>query len=198
MILCNSVGIGSCELCNIVALFVACQVTRTRQCRLHSARISDSRQSTVLGKLLVAVGEDNVLWGTDAIWYGPSQVAIDAFRAFQIPASMREQYGYLEMVRDDPGSWRGQMVALDPSAWAEYLPTCGAEGADEATSPQGRDFLADSNRHVPRTAARQTRSAHVMDDSSSPGGATRAGPVSASPGGGSAAVVIEVELLRSH
>ena len=51
----------------------------------------------VLGKLLVAVGEDNVLWGTDAIWYGPSQVAIDAFRAFQIPSSMREQYGYPEL-----------------------------------------------------------------------------------------------------
>jgi predicted TIM-barrel fold metal-dependent hydrolase len=51
----------------------------------------------VLGKLLVAVGEDNVLWGTDAIWYGPSQVAIDAFRAFQIPLAMREQYGYPEL-----------------------------------------------------------------------------------------------------
>jgi predicted TIM-barrel fold metal-dependent hydrolase len=51
----------------------------------------------VLGKLLVAVGEDNVLWGTDAIWYGPSQVAIDAFRAFQIPPAMREQYGYPEL-----------------------------------------------------------------------------------------------------
>jgi predicted TIM-barrel fold metal-dependent hydrolase len=48
----------------------------------------------VLGKLLVAVGEDNVLWGTDAIWYGPSQPAIDAFRAFQIPAELRERHGY--------------------------------------------------------------------------------------------------------
>lgn len=48
----------------------------------------------VLGKLLLAVGEDRVLWGTDAIWYGPSQPAIDAFRAFQIPQDMRERYGY--------------------------------------------------------------------------------------------------------
>jgi predicted TIM-barrel fold metal-dependent hydrolase len=45
----------------------------------------------VLGKLLLAVGEDRVLWGTDAIWYGPSQTAIDAFRAFQIPEAMRER-----------------------------------------------------------------------------------------------------------
>ena len=51
----------------------------------------------VLGKLLLAVGEDNVVWGTDSIWYGPSQVSIDAFRAFQIPAEMRERYGYPEL-----------------------------------------------------------------------------------------------------
>lgn len=51
----------------------------------------------VLGKLLLAVGEDNVVWGTDAIWYGPSQVSIDAFRAFQIPKEMREEFGYPEL-----------------------------------------------------------------------------------------------------
>jgi hypothetical protein len=51
----------------------------------------------VLGKLLLAVGEDNLIWGTDAIWYGPSQVALDAFRAFQIPAWMRERWGYPEL-----------------------------------------------------------------------------------------------------
>ena len=48
----------------------------------------------VLGKLLKYVGPDNVLWGTDAIWYGPTQAAVDAFRAFQIPESMQAAYGY--------------------------------------------------------------------------------------------------------
>jgi hypothetical protein len=51
----------------------------------------------VLGKLLVELGEDNVIWGTDAIWYGPSQVALDAFRAFQIPVEMQERFGYPEL-----------------------------------------------------------------------------------------------------
>ena len=51
----------------------------------------------VLGKLLNAVGPDNVLWGTDAIWYGPTQAAVDTFRAFQIPAWMREEFGYPEL-----------------------------------------------------------------------------------------------------
>ena len=51
----------------------------------------------VLGKMLLAVGEDNVLWGSDSIWYGPTQPAIDALRAFQIPEALRVQYGYPEL-----------------------------------------------------------------------------------------------------
>jgi hypothetical protein len=48
----------------------------------------------VLGKLLVNLGEDRILWGTDSIWYGSPQDQISAFRTFQIPDSMQEQYGY--------------------------------------------------------------------------------------------------------
>jgi hypothetical protein len=51
----------------------------------------------VLGKLLLAVGEDNLLWGTDSIFYGSPQGQIDALRAFQIPVSLRDQYGYPEL-----------------------------------------------------------------------------------------------------
>ena len=51
----------------------------------------------VLGKLLVAVGEDRVLWGTDSIWYGPPQPLIDAFRAFTIPERLRAAHGYPEL-----------------------------------------------------------------------------------------------------
>jgi predicted TIM-barrel fold metal-dependent hydrolase len=48
----------------------------------------------VLGKLLLHLGEDNIIWGTDAIWYGPTQPVLDAFRAFQIPDALCEEYGY--------------------------------------------------------------------------------------------------------
>lgn len=48
----------------------------------------------VLGKLLLALGEDNILWGTDSVWYGSTQPLIDAFRAFQIPEEYQERYGY--------------------------------------------------------------------------------------------------------
>ena len=48
----------------------------------------------VLGKLLVAVGEDNVLWGTDSIWFGSPQDQIQAFRAFEISEELQERHGY--------------------------------------------------------------------------------------------------------
>ena len=50
-----------------------------------------------LGKLIKACGEDNVLWGTDSIWYGSPQDQIDAFRAFEISAELREKHGYAEL-----------------------------------------------------------------------------------------------------
>lgn len=48
----------------------------------------------VLGKLLVAVGEDNLLWGTDSLWYGSPQDQIQAFRAFEISTELQERLGY--------------------------------------------------------------------------------------------------------
>jgi predicted TIM-barrel fold metal-dependent hydrolase len=50
-----------------------------------------------LGKLIAACGEDNVLWGTDSIWYGSPQDQIQAFRTFQIAAPLRERHGYPEL-----------------------------------------------------------------------------------------------------
>jgi uncharacterized protein len=50
-----------------------------------------------LGKLILHCGEDNVLWGTDSIWYGSPQDQIVAFRTFQISRELRERYGYPEI-----------------------------------------------------------------------------------------------------
>lgn len=48
----------------------------------------------VLGKLLVAVGEDRILWGTDSIWYGSPQSLIDSLWTFEIPEDMQAEFGY--------------------------------------------------------------------------------------------------------
>jgi hypothetical protein len=57
--------------------------------------MSDADQAAhLLGKLLKHVGEDNVLWGTDSLFYGAPQDQIQAFRTFQISEEFQERYGY--------------------------------------------------------------------------------------------------------
>ena len=50
-----------------------------------------------LGKLFKYVGQDNVVWGTDSVWYGSPQDQILGFRSFQIAQELREEYGYPEI-----------------------------------------------------------------------------------------------------
>jgi hypothetical protein len=64
--------------------------------RFVSTRDPDSA-AHLLGKLFKYVGEDNVLWGTDSIWYGSPQDQIQAFRAFQISEALRDAHGYPEI-----------------------------------------------------------------------------------------------------
>jgi predicted TIM-barrel fold metal-dependent hydrolase len=54
----------------------------------------------VLGKLLVALGPDRIVWGTDCAWYGSPQPLIDAFRAFVIPEEMQARFGYPALTAD--------------------------------------------------------------------------------------------------
>ena len=51
----------------------------------------------VIGKLLLHLGEDNIVWGTDCVIFGSPQPLIDGFRAFQIPDEYRELYGYPQL-----------------------------------------------------------------------------------------------------
>ena len=53
-----------------------------------------------LGKLFKYVGQDNVLWGTDSIWYGSPQDQIQAFRTFQISQEFQERYDYPEITAE--------------------------------------------------------------------------------------------------
>lgn len=50
-----------------------------------------------LGKLFKYCGEQNVLWGTDSIWYGSPQDQIQAFRSFQIAPELVEAHGYPDL-----------------------------------------------------------------------------------------------------
>ena len=51
----------------------------------------------ILGQLMKFMGPDRIVFGSDSIWYGSPQWQIDAFWRFQIPAGMRQKYGYPEL-----------------------------------------------------------------------------------------------------
>ena len=52
-----------------------------------------------MGQLLKTCGSKNILWGTDSIWWGSPQWLIDAFKVLQIPASLREEFGYPQLTK---------------------------------------------------------------------------------------------------
>lgn len=74
----------------------------------------------LLGKLLVHLGERRILWGTDSIWYGSPQAQIEAFRAFEIPESMQEEFGYPALTADIKARILGlnaaELFGVDPAA----------------------------------------------------------------------------------
>ena len=118
-----------------------------------------------VGKLLQRVGEDNVLWGTDGIWYGSPQPQIMAFRAFQISAEHQERYGYPaltdEVKRKVFGLNAARLFGVDPEATR-----CALDG-DALEAGEGRGPLA---RRVGRpTRHRGSREARSPAARCSPG-----------------------------
>jgi predicted TIM-barrel fold metal-dependent hydrolase len=73
-----------------------------------------------VGKLLRYVGEDRVLWGTDAVWYGSPQPQIMAFRAFEISKAFQELHGYPELTAERKrkvfGTNAAALFGVDPVA----------------------------------------------------------------------------------
>ena len=62
----------------------------------YSMRDPDSA-AHIVGKLVKHIGERNVLYGSDCIWYGSPQDQIQAFRTFQISDEFQDKYGYSKM-----------------------------------------------------------------------------------------------------
>jgi hypothetical protein len=66
----------------------------------------------VLGKLLRHVGQDNLLWGTDCLFYGSPQPLIQAMRTFQISEELRERHGYPKLTKE----LRAKILGLNGAA----------------------------------------------------------------------------------
>nr|VFK23616.1 MAG: hypothetical protein BECKLFY1418C_GA0070996_11485 [Candidatus Kentron sp. LFY] len=81
----------------------------------------------LIGKLLKYLGEDNVLWGTDCIFYGSPQDQIQAFRTFQISEEFQEKFGYPKITDDIRAKVFGlssaKIYGIVPERYAQARPT---------------------------------------------------------------------------
>jgi hypothetical protein len=106
-----------------------------------------------MGKLFHYCGEDNVLWGTDSIWYGSPQDQIQAFRTFQISAELREKHGYPQITP----ALRAKVFGLN--AARVYGVSAAEVKKSAARDKVGREKLAYQERPEPhfRTWGPKTR-----------------------------------------
>jgi hypothetical protein len=51
----------------------------------------------ILGQLLKFKGHNQILFGSDSVWYGSPQWQLEALWRFQIPEAIREKWGYPEL-----------------------------------------------------------------------------------------------------
>jgi predicted TIM-barrel fold metal-dependent hydrolase len=79
-----------------------------------------------MGKNIKYYGSDHVVWGTDCLWWGSPQWAIDAFKRFQISDEMCEKFGYKKLTREDKAKIFGLNAAriykIDVKAKRKALP----------------------------------------------------------------------------
>jgi predicted TIM-barrel fold metal-dependent hydrolase len=64
-----------------------------------------------MGKNIKHYGADHVVWGTDCLWWGSPQWAIDALKRFQISDEFCEKFGYKKITNEDKAKIFGQNAA---------------------------------------------------------------------------------------
>lgn len=80
----------------------------------------------LIGKNIQTYGADHVIWGTDCLWWGTPQWAIDAMKRFQIDDSLCEKFGYAKVTTEDKKKIFGENIAkvykVDLAAKRNALP----------------------------------------------------------------------------
>lgn len=98
----------------------------------------------VLGKLLKYLGPDRICWGTDAIYTGSPRAQIAAFRAFQIPTQLQEQFGYPALTDEVKAKILGlnnaRIYGIDPTATLKAVTTDGLSKAKALLKASGQQI----------------------------------------------------------
>jgi hypothetical protein len=79
-----------------------------------------------IGQNIKHYGADHVIWGTDCLWWGSPQWAIEAFKRFQISDELCERFGYKKISKEDKAKIFGlnaaKLYKVDVKAKRNPLP----------------------------------------------------------------------------
>ena len=68
---------------------------------LQLARVAPRKVQIQMGELLMHVGSDKLLWGSEAAMTGAPGPFLDMFLGFEIPDDLRQGFGYPQLTMDD-------------------------------------------------------------------------------------------------
>lgn len=81
----------------------------------------------LIGRNIRYFGADHVLWGTDCLWWGSPQWAIEAFKRFQISDELCERFGYQKITAEDRrlifGLNAARLYGIDPTTRLNEIST---------------------------------------------------------------------------
>jgi uncharacterized protein len=86
----------------------------------NAVMTNPTQAAHIIGKLLLHVGENNLLWGSDAIWTARPQPYVESFWNFEITQEFQDMYGYPaltpEIKRKVLGLNSARVFNIDPVA----------------------------------------------------------------------------------
>lgn len=94
-----------------------------------------------MGLNIKTYGADHVVWGTDCLWWGSPQWAIEAFQRFQISDEFCDKYGYKKITDEDKAKIFGlnaaRLYGVDVKAQRNALPADALSQLKEAYLDRG-------------------------------------------------------------
>ena len=95
----------------------------------------------LIGRNVKTYGADHVIWGTDCLWWGSPQWAIDAFKRFQISDELCKKFGYAKLTQEDKAKIFGlnaaKLYGIDVEAKRNALPKDALERLKSAYLERG-------------------------------------------------------------
>jgi hypothetical protein len=98
------------------------------------------------------MGEDRVVFGSDAVWYGSPQWQIEALWRFQIPEEMQRRYGYPRLTQ----SIKRKILGLNSARLYGMAPgTVSSRGRDDDDHDDDHDGKRGVYKPIPRDYERR-------------------------------------------